>query len=211
MMKNQAHKDILKSESGQMTLDFLYGATLIIGTGALICALTMGLTLIETIQYVSFSSARAYFAADQNPAAQEKAAKDQMQSLLKELPFLSGAMRSEWIVVRPRGAKNYKDYAQGKGADNLRNNQFVGYQFEVELPLLSFSIPLFSSVMKPSGAEDVSVTISSFLMREPTTQECVQFNKGLYSGLLSKDNGYGAAASSAGGVSGFVAINDNGC
>ncbi len=208
----------MMNESGQGTIDFLLATVLIVGTSALVMALTIALTLTEVVQYVSFSGARAYFAGAVNSTDQELAAKVQVDALLKNLPYLQGAMNSGWIKVTPRGARNYRDYAESRGAvfkpydrDDVRN-QFVGYQLVVDLPLLTFNIPLLGNLVQSKADTPVQVTVSSFLLREPTTSECETFNNRIYEAIINKDTSY----SSANGKSkitptAFRAINDNGC
>ena len=192
--------------SGQATLDFLFATVLVTGTAALICALTMALTLIEVAQYVSFSGARSYMAADKNISMQRQAADQQIESL-KKLPFLSASTSNGWIVIKPRGAKDYSDYAQSKGVTLDHRNQFTGYQMEVALPLLKIKIPLMGNIMSSSDDEDVTVTISSFLMRDPTFDECVSFNNQVWQALVNRSGNYQKAQ----GASFTAAVNDNGC
>lgn len=200
---------MILNQSGQGVLDFLFASVLIFGTAALIGALSTALTLTEAIQYVSFSGARSYFAADRTIAQQSQAAEEQVNALVKNLPFLTGAINSGWIKITRKQARNYTDYAVSKGgelgADSGRN-EFTGYQLEVALPLLTFKIPLMGNLVTPSDGDDVKVTVSSFLMREPTYEECVKFNNQLYQVLLQKNSAYARGA-----TTGFVAINDNGC
>lgn len=207
-MEKRAAAKFKKSESGQLTLSFLFATVLIIGTAGLICALTMALTFSEVIQYVSFSGSRAYFAADTDEKTQSTAAEAQVVNLLRKLPFIAGARSNEWIKVQLKGAKDYIEYARAKGASDNFRNQFIGYQLEVALPLLTFNIPLLPrGLVTPPEGEDVKVTISSFLGREPTQEECEKFNNRVYEAVLSK--GYNIPS----GIppESFRAINDNGC
>lgn len=204
-----AAKQFKKSEKGQLTLSFLFATVLLVGTAALISALTMAFTFTEIIQYISFSGSRAYLGADVNMQAQQQAAEAQVVKLLKELPFISAARANGWIKVSPQGAKDYINYARSKGASDDFRNQYVGYQLEVALPLLTFKIPLLSSAVTPPDDEDIRVTISSFLNREPTQQECEVFNSGIYAALLQKQE-YQQAKSKSSAES-FRSINDNGC
>ncbi|MBK9293491.1 MAG: hypothetical protein IPM57_03465 [Oligoflexia bacterium] len=210
-MKATADKvNFKKSESGQMTLGFLFATVLLIGTAMLISALTMAFTFTEVIQYISFSGSRAYLSADVDVQTQQQAAQAQVLNLLKKLPFISGARENGWILVQPQGANDYKNYATARGANPDPRNQFLGYQLIVALPLLTFKIPLLSAaVTPPADEENVTVTISSFLGREPTQQECEAFNNGAYQALLQKP----AYQQATGRVSAesYEAVNDNGC
>src|SRR6185369_17627606 len=95
------------NEKGQLTLDFLFAVMLICGVCALLGALTFTLTLTEVVQYVTFSAARTYLAADMAPSDQSKEGNLKGTTLLQKLPFLTGAVVSGWIKVQPRGAQDY--------------------------------------------------------------------------------------------------------
>lgn len=193
------------NQSGQTTLDFLFASVLILGTTALIGALSMALTLSEVVQYLTFSASRSYFAGDKTKTQQVEAA-DKQVAQLKKLPFLTAAISNEWVVLKPRGAKDYSSYAQSKGANLNDRNQFNGYQVELELPLLKIKIPLLGNITSQGDSNDVTLTVSSFLMREPTFDECVDFNNQAFQVLMKRNSNY----QSAKGVN-FTAINDNGC
>lgn len=205
----------VKNQKGQITLDFLFGCVLIMGVSAILGALTFALTLTEVLQYVSFSAARNYFAGDVSPDLQTQAAQNKAASLLKSLPFLQGATSAGWITIGKQGADNYSDIGNGyepslgvpaDGSQAVRRDQFTGYQISFTLPILNIQLPLLGQVMTPPDGDSFKGTVSSFLMREPSTNECIQYNKQIYNLIQSHYSG-----GSAGGGSGFVAIIDNGC
>jgi hypothetical protein len=203
------------SEGGQITLDFLFGCILIIGVSAVLGALTFALTLTEVIQYVSFSAARNYFAGDIDYDTQSKMASGKASLLLSKLPFLSGAQQSGWIkIAKGGGANNYSDAGTGYQSTigvpadtdpSIRRTQFVGYQITFTLPIMNISIPLFGQLLQPpEGEQDFTGTVSSFLMREPSTHECMDYTRQIYDVLKAK--GYTNAPSAQ-----YTPINDNGC
>jgi len=209
----------LRNESGQLTLDFLFSAILIFSVAVVLGAMTFALTLTEVIQYVSFSSARVYMAGDINQAAQEAAGASKAQRLLKGLPFLSGAQQNGWITVSAKdgGPGNYQSYRNSIGVPGDNNaplpgrmNQFVGYQLSFDIPILQPKLPLFGDVASPQDLR--AFRVSSFLMREPTTEECMNYTNQAYQVLINLNSGYNTAASSSNmPPTQFLAINDNGC
>ncbi len=200
----------IKSESGQLTLDFLFACVLIMSTAGLVSVLCIGLTLAEVVQYVTFSGSRSYFAGDTTVANQVQAAGGQAQSLINNLPFLNGAIKNNWINVNITGAQDYKTYALSKGADDTQfpdKFQFVGYQIIVKFRLLTFKFPLFGDMVQSPTGEPVQATVGSYIMREPATEECTTLMNAVYGILLSK--GYSGGGITAGG--GFAPTVDNGC
>lgn len=199
----------IQSQSGQLTLDFLFATVLIMSTAGLVSVLCIGLTLAEVLQYVTFSGSRAYFAADKTKKNQVDAAEAQVQSLLGNLPFLNGALKNNWISVKVNGPNNYlSPYAENKGATTTQypdKTQYVGYQLEVKFALLTFKFPIFGDLVQPPNGSDFHATLSSFIMREPSMSECQELMKLVYDSV--KKN-YSQVPPLKGE---FVPIMDNGC
>jgi hypothetical protein len=176
-------------------------------------AITFALTLTETLQYVSFSAARNYFAGDLTIQDQTDAATAKASTLLTKLPFLAGARNSGWIEIKKTTADNFSD--QGNGYESTlggepdpklgvsRRDQFTGFQIAFELPILNINIPLLGNFASPSGEDSFHGTVSSFLMREPSTDECMKYIQGIYNVLQQK---FPTAPPGT-----FTAIVDNGC
>jgi hypothetical protein len=200
------------NESGQLTLDFLFAAVLILGVSTLLGALTIVLTLTEILQYVSFSGARSYMAGNLTEELQQNAAKTKADFLVKKLPFLSGAQANDWLKIQRREAGNYEGYRQALDV-NERRSQFVGYQIEFSLPLLGLKLPLLGPALDAEQG-GIRARVSSFLMREPSTEECLNFQRKVYQALIRRSPDFQRATSSPGvrvSPDGFLPIVDNGC
>ncbi len=215
MRKSNKHKIKILNQKGQLTLDFLFAIVLILGISTLLSALTFALTFTEIIQYVSYAGARSYLAGDTIPNNQIKAAEDKVTGLLKALPFIGA---KDWVQVTNRKADNFKSNYDGQGVDVFRN-QFTGYRIDFKLPILGLKIPLLGPAITPPGGgqtgaqpEEFKATVSSYLMREPTTDECMRYNNNILKALVNLNGAYGSALSNvSNGPENFVAINDNGC
>jgi hypothetical protein len=167
-----------------------------------------GLTLVEVVQYLSFSGSRVYFAADMSEQIQNRAAENKVNTLLTSTPLLNRALKAEWIEVRQgaHGAGNMDSYRNQIGASGERNS-FVGYQISFNLPILGIQLPFFGMQMNPpEGQSSFSSRVSSFLLREPSFEECKMFFDNAYSQLIQKNSN---AYSRGGGTP--VVIMDNGC
>jgi hypothetical protein len=218
-----ALKKARENERGQITLDFLFATVLILSVAVLLGAMCFALTLTEIVQYVSFSTARAFYAGEVDPGTQQQRAAQKAHQLLKNLPFLAGAEANDWIII-DGGTANVDNFgvngngyagAIGVPADNDPNplvatnrDQFTGAQITFSVPILEAKIPLFGALTSDNGPKKFKV--SSFLMREPTTSECIQYMNGIYQALLRNSGKMGTPGISDGAQS-FVAITDNGC
>ncbi|MCC6278196.1 MAG: hypothetical protein IT289_09810 [Oligoflexia bacterium] len=196
------------NENGQLTIDFLFSFILVMTVSVLLSALAYGLTLVEIVQYISFSGARVYFAAELTPNEQTQAAKAKVDQLLESTPFISRARRAGWIEIASNGhgAGKLSNYRDQIGASSDRDS-FIGYQIVFNLPIMGLELPFFGAALQPpQGSPGFQTRVSSFLLREPTFQECQAVMRGAYSALIQKDPSiYGRGAGTP------VLILDNGC
>ncbi len=196
--------------AGQLTLEFMLGLILIVAVSTLLGVLTFTLTLTEALQYVTFSGARAYFAADADPDIQAAVGNKKAQTLLTTLPFLGSAQQAGWIKVPKQTATsgNYtQSYAQPLGVDPTHNQFVGGFQLKFTVPMLNVQIPFLSSaITPPEGSQDFGATLSSFLTREPAFSECQNYMDNAFDTLKSL-GGY----SSLQGITNAVVMFDNGC
>lgn len=204
------------NEHGQLTMDFLFAATLILGVSALLGALTIALTLTEVLQYITYSAARSYMSGDGFPGEQTREGNEKAQTLLKKLPFLAGAQRNGWIVPARdagQGAKDYDNYREALQIPAKRS-QFVGYQIDFTLPILGLKLPLLGKALESPDGPDFKGRVSSFLLREPSTEECMYYLQSVYQALIRTNPAFQRVTTSPGVTvdpNGFSPIVDNGC
>jgi hypothetical protein len=204
---------IINNQSGQLTLEFMLAAILIVAVSTMLGILTFTLSMTEVLQYVTFAGARSYLAADMDISDQQDAGDEKVHNLLSSLPFLTGAEASGWIKV-PRKTRGElttsSSYVQSLGA-TLQHSQFEGYQIKFTVPILNVQIPFINAVISPpEGMQDFGATLSSFLTREPSFNECKSYMGAVYQVLMSK--GYNIPSSvGSDAPQGPVLIMDNGC
>ncbi|MDZ4676479.1 MAG: hypothetical protein SGI74_03130 [Oligoflexia bacterium] len=201
-------KNIL-NQSGQLTVDFMFSLILIISISTLLGALTFALTLTEVVQYVSFAGSRAYFAADLTETDQKNVGNNKMEVLTKSLPFLASAQKAGWIVLPPqsRDVGDFTAYREQINAPSTRN-QFVGAQIKFIIPILNLNLPFLGEAIEPPNGGSFKATVSSFLLREPSFQECSKFMSTSYKALLEVVSPTCPGGCDAGR---FIPITDNGC
>lgn len=200
------------NEKGQLTMDFLFACVLVTSVAVLLGALTFALTLTEVVQYVSFSAARNYFAADYSPTEQQDAASSKAGRLIKQIPFLSAAQGNNWIAIGKQKAGHMTDYEID--GDQVKNSQFTGYVIEFSLPLLDIKLPLLGRVVEFEGGQGPKTRVTSFLMREPSFTECKAYVDQAYEALLDASGKYKAVLNHKGlkmQPNAYQAILDNGC
>ena len=78
------------NNSGFIIADFLFAFTMVIGIGIFIFGFTFSLATIEVAQYIVWSTARNYAAANEEELQSVKQAKEKFENLTAKFPLLTG-------------------------------------------------------------------------------------------------------------------------
>jgi hypothetical protein len=199
----------LKSESGALSLDFLFSFTLVFAFTLILFALCFTLSVVEITQYVTFAVARNYAAGHENQEAQRNIAVQKYEQLRNNTPAIRGLYANGWFLlsnpeVGPNADRAFLSEYSPSGDDR---DTFVGARVTLNAKVLELRIPFFGNTF---DQEDGFVTrISSFVGREPTTDECKAFNNQRMGALIQLNGKYqqhqGAAQQD------YALITDNGC
>lgn len=196
---------MIKNQSGLITLDFIFALVLVFAFTAVLFAVSLTLSIVEVTQYVTFASSRNYFAAHQSEAEQKKLGKAKYDQLVAT-PFFKPIYNNGWFEL--------KDFKIGSGDDyQVLNNEpdrftFYGASVHLRAPVLNFRVPFFGR----TAADPDSVfqaQIASWLAREPSTDECHEFNAARME-LIKQIDGNKYNSSNV-NVGDYVVQTDNGC
>lgn len=168
-----------------LTLDFIFASLLMFAFAAILFAFTITFAAVNIAQYATFASARAYFAAHKNEDEQQKLGKDKFQKLIKAADSPLGSFfRNGWFEL---GEVKIKDYSEEFGEDpGLDNETFVGARVTFIAKILNMKFPLLG----PTTSDELSASISSYLMREPTEEECKSFVDQRFVKIQTLKNGF---------------------
>lgn len=192
----------LESNQGLISIDFLFGFLLSFAFLMVFFALAYSLTIVEVVQYIAFASSRTYMSADVSAAAQKTNAQAKATNLLGAK--FGGYVSQNWFHV-------------GSGTDPIKvqavdpsggTEFFIGVQIPLTIHLLDFRIPFFGSTKATNSGEGFQTVISSYLIREPTEQECLSFNANRATLLININPLYGTLPNFLGA---YARITDNGC
>ena len=218
------------NQSGFIVADFLFAIVMVVSCGILIFALTFSLATVEISQYIVWSTARNFSAANINEQAARIQAQKKFDTLADKFPLISGrgASGTPWFsmsaavigdlakidsdltsVLNSKGDKLNKDLSQ------QMRQPWIGVKSDLELKLLSgIRVPFLGSVT--SDKKDFTFPIRAFVLRHPSQDECFSF----FSKEKRYDLGIQKLNSSDAENSGFapnadpnsyVPIEDNGC
>lgn len=180
-------KFTISNQSGFIVADFLFAFVMVISCGILIFALTFSLATIEISQYIVWSTARNFSAANTNEQAARVQAQKKFDALADKFPLISGrgANSTPWFSLSPAVigdlAKIDPDLAKVLNADKQNKDAaqqirmpWIGVKSDLELKLLSgIRIPFLGKVT--GNKEGFTFPIRAFILRHPSQDECYSF------------------------------------
>lgn len=213
---------------GSITVDFLFAFVLVSGFSMIIMTFSATLSMVEVVQYMAYASSRNYFASHLTEAKQKEAAVAKFIDL-KNNPVIAPLLSGGWfsspeddLVVDYDIPSKYAVVKNGGGqqwqypVSEERLNLFHGVIAKFNAKILDFQIPFFGSTQSQSrdgtgNSEGFTAYITSFLGREPSFEECNNFNEARWANIKRLSNQRGAATYGNARPETAVVINDNGC
>ena len=195
---------LLKNQEGIITLDFIFALTLAMGFSAILFAMAFTLSVVEVTQYTTFASARSYFLGHKTPEMQKDLALNKYKSLISS-EILGSFYRNGWFEVSP--IPEISDFAENYSANEAdsKGAPFIGVRTQLSAKMLAFRIPFYGSTTEDENA--FQTYIGSFVGREPSSQECLEFSNVRFEAIKQLDPRFGSMSNTA--PVGLVA--DNGC
>ena len=184
-MKKYNCDNPIKNNSGFITADFLYSFFMILGIGLLIFGLTFSLATIEVGQYIVWSTARNYSAANKNEAAAKQAAQKKFRNLSAKFPLLTGNGSSgdPWFELLESNLiiGDLADLDSQLGSDltaeDLKNKDrqpWIGASTKIKLKRFAgLQLPFLGNVAQDKNAFEFP--IRAFILRHPSQSECKDF------------------------------------
>lgn len=199
-------KKLIKNESGIITIDFIFALVLVGGFFSIMFALSLTLSVVELTQYITFATARNFHAAHWDTDAQREAAEIKFNDLTKN-EIISPLLSNGWFELSGDGGgiDDYNDlYGQDPNTDDSAN--FIGSRVQLNAKVLEFNIPLIGDTHDDEGV--FTANIASYLNREPTSVECLNFmlEENRFQAIKALDSTY-----SGGSIGEYKVMADNGC
>ncbi len=167
----------LKDERGILTLDLMFALVLVTAFTVILFSMMFTLSLTSVAQYISFASARNYSLAHFDPDEQRTRAEATFERLMEE-PELAPLMNGSLFRITSFEANDFNDLFEPDGP-NAR--VFHGVRMEILSGMLNFRIPMFGATT--TSDRGFRATVNSYLLREPTNQECKEFFANRYEQL----------------------------
>ena len=154
-----------KTERGLVTIPFLIAFIIVMFLILSFFRLTLTLTYASVVQYITYASARRLSLGDESKDAQKSNGGEKYSQLKSKL-----LKQNTWFDVPDSPQIDFNpDYTEsGKQHRNLFYGVFVSFTSN----LISFRIPLLAE----DGDQGLTTTIGSYMGREPSQDECNNFN-----------------------------------
>lgn len=203
----------MRNQRGLITVDFLFALVLILGFASLMFVLSFSLSVASVTQYITFSAARNYFAGHLDQEQQEARAKAKYEELINN-PIFKPLYANGWYLIdaEPQVGDHVKvkpEYEEATGG----TNKFWGVGTSFTATVLDFRIPFFGST-NPDGdgsGTGFKTYIGSYLGREPTAAECIEFTAARWTAIRNLPVSGGTAYSTGTSASGYFPMTDDGC
>lgn len=164
------NKNLLTNNKGLLTLDFVFASVIVFSFVTILFSFAMTFSVVEVIQYISFSSARNYSLAHRDQSQQRNRGQQKFDELSRH-PVLSPLLSNGWFEVLPAQINDFNnEYSPDPAMDS---DIFVGVRIPFSAPILYKRIPILGTT--GSDPDAFTSNIQSFLAREPTFNECQTF------------------------------------
>lgn len=175
----------IQNKSGFITADFIFSIGLILGIGLFIFGLTFSLATIEVGQYIVWSTARNYAAANETEASAKQGAQKKFQNLSAQFPSLTGngSTSNPWFELLESDlligdlSELDSQFKSELTSDDIRNKNrqpWVGASTKIKLKLFAeLKIPYLGKVAEDESAFEFP--IRAFILRHPSQSECRDF------------------------------------
>jgi len=203
---------MIKNERGFLTIDFIFAMVLIMGFTALLFVVSFTLSVVSVTQYVTFAAARNYSAANLTKDDQNKRADAKFDELVGNKVF-KPLYKNGWFALGQPFTGDQTTIVPGYDTATQGVNEFWGTGVDFTAKILDFHIPFFGDSAPDSdgSGSGFKTRIGSFLGREPTTDECLQFTAQRWQAIRNLQVQNGAAYSQGTSTQGYFPIADDGC
>ncbi len=200
-------KHFNEDESGILTLDFIFSSVLVFGFIAVLFTICLTLSVSYVVQYISYASARNYFAGHISQDSQTQEAQTKHSELIAN-PAIAPLFENEWYEIGDPQIGDHNDlYPQSTDPRQNYGDSatFWGTRIDFTAKILELRSPFFG--VTTDEEDSFTATLASYLAREPTREECRQeFYNNRFNAIKNLDSVY-----NQGQVQNAVIIFDNGC
>lgn len=190
----------LSSEEGFISLDFIFSTILFGAFVSIFVGFAILFSVVEVVQYATFSSARSFSLSHRDNQAQRQLGEEKFVQITSS-NTLRSVLQNGWFEV---DAVQLGDFNPEMATDKDRSSDaetFVGARVNFSAPILFKRYPLMGQTGE--DRDSFFARVQSFTGREPTQEECRQFGNQRIQAIQSR---YSVTDPNA-----YHNLTDNGC
>ena len=208
------------NSSGFILADFLFSIVLVLSSCIILFTLCFSLAAVEIAQYITWSAARSYSAANLTETASVQAGKSKFARLSAMFPLLTGqGADTSWFELNLKDVGNNTTLIANLQQINLNNSlasgeprhPWTGAATELDVSLFRrMRLPFIGGLSTDDSA--FKYQLHAFILRNPSQDECLGFFKKKYTEGVSKIEGsWNSKTFMTIKDTDFVPQEDNGC
>ncbi len=213
-------KSFHDDQSGFIFADFIFSITLVISSCIILFVLCFSLATVEISQYITWTAARSYSAANLTADRATAAGRQKFGRMASQFPLLTGVNSdTSWFELTLQDVGNNTSLIANLQQINPSNalasgearHPWTGAAAELDVSLFRrLNIPFIGKLSTDDSV--FKYNLKAFILRNPSQDECLQFFKLRYEEGISKIEGSWTNKSFlTNKVSDFIPIEDNGC
>jgi len=201
---NLSRKNSKKEESGLLTLDFIFSFLVTWGIMMVFFLLSFTLMISSVSQYIIFAVNRTYISGHQNPETQSNLGDQKFESLVQSFGRILSTGDDSWFKLTLNQEEPLESFQSSES--QVKFGKTLTYKATV---LTEAEFPIIGGLDGGNdGATFGEATLKAYMYREPSTEECLNFNRGRWEKILERFNSLNGYIQ---GTDPYGSSSDNGC
>lgn len=194
-----------RKESGLLTIDFMFSFLVTWGIVMVFFLLSFTLMISSVSQYIIFAVNRTYISGHLDPQTQSNLGDQKFQTLVQRFGRILSTGDDSWFKLSLNQEGPLESFQSSES--QFKFGKTLTYKATI---LTEAEFPIIGGLDGGSGdaATFGEATLKAYMYREPSTEECLEFNRGRWQKILEKFsnlNGY------IQGTDPYGSSSDNGC
>lgn len=173
-----------KKESGILTLDFVFSVAVMFSISMVFALMALTLMMSSVAQYITFTTNRAHIAGHVGFINQFEAADAKFNNIVGKLSPLFKVSDKGWFKVEMSGGPIGPADFDPPNARQKKYGFVVRYTSNI---IKNAKLPIIGNPSDGSSTSNFgSANLNAYMYREPTSEECLQFNANRWKKILSR-------------------------
>ena len=204
VLKKDRKKSPKLKESGLLTIDFIFSFLVTWGIMSMFLLLSFTLMISSVSQYIVFAVNRTYISGHINPEVQSNLGDQKFQTLVQSFGRIISTGDDSWFKLTLNQQEAQEPFQNV--ANQFKFGKTVTYKATV---LTEAEFPILGGLDGGNdGANFGQATLKAYMYREPSTQECIDFNTSRWQKILEKFSNLNVYIE---GADPYGSSSDNGC